>query len=206
MASNVWPNKTQNSVTLYSRPFTIWTQLPSWLPLSSWNTFSLFLHLSKSQSSFKIITSEQLFPVSLVSRCPCFWSASVSITVVVITWDVFIVKCLLCLSASSLRDKSYSLGCPLFPAPSHRTWHSAVRKGIRPSVPGRHGIRRDPWVCVHMCVCTSVCVCVCAPVHVSTCSFLPLLIRRGNPEENKGLRVCSLYRPGPLFFHPTQPS
>ena len=89
-----------NSLALYSRSFTIWTQFP-FLAASVFLKYCIppLFHLSKSQS-FKIITFEQLFPVSLVSRCPRFWSASVSITVVVITRDALIVKCPGCVRTS----------------------------------------------------------------------------------------------------------
>ena len=170
--------------------------LPGCLPLLE-ICFSPLLHLSKSQS-FKIITCEQLFPVSLVSRCPCFWSASVSITVVVITRDALIVKCpCVCLQAAWGQE---SLPAAHLPAPSHHTLHSVVRK--------RHSFintwqARNSWADPG-CVCTSVCVCVCMCVYTYACVnmlFLPLLIRRANPEENKGLSVYCLYRPVPLFFH-----
>lgn len=155
------------------------TPLPGCLSLLEIR-FSPLLHLSKSQS-FKIITSEQLFPVSLVSRCPCFWSASVSITVVVITWDALIVKCpCVCLQAAWGQE---SFPAAHLPAPSHRTWHSAVRKRHSSiSTWQARNSRAGSWVCVHICVC----VCVCTPVHVSTCLFSLCWSEEAIQKKTKG--------------------
>ena len=105
----------------------------------------------------------------------------------------------LCLSAGSLRTRITPC-CPP-PAPSHRTWHSVVRK--RHSFIYTWQARNSwagSWVCAHICVCVCVCMCVYTYACVNML-FLPLLIRRANPEENKGLRVCCLYRPILLFSH-----
>ena len=108
-------------------------------------------------------------------------------------------KMSLCLSAGSLRTRITPC-CPP-PAPSHRTWHSVVRK--RHSFIYTWQARNSwagSWVCAHICVCVCVCMCVYTYACVNML-FLPLLIRRANPEENKGLRVCCLYRPILLFSH-----
>ena len=44
-------------------------------------------------------------------------------------------------------------------------------KGIRSSIPGRHGILGQDPGCVRTSVCVCVCVCACTPMHVSTCFF-----------------------------------
>ena len=155
--------------------------LPGCLPLLE-ICFSPLLHLSKSQS-FKIITCEQLFPVSLVSRCPCFWSARVSITVVVITWDALIVKCpCVCLQAAWGQESLPAA----HPQPPHIAPGTVLsEKGIRSSIPGRHGILGQDPGCVRTSVC--VCVCVCVRVHLCMCqhAFSPFADQKSQSRREQ---------------------
>lgn len=175
------------------------TPLPGCLSLLEIR-FSPLLHLSKSQS-FKIITSEQLFPVYLVSRCPCFWSASVSTTVVVITWAALAVKCpCVCLQAAWGQE---SFPAVHLPAPSHRTWHSALRK--RRSFINTWQARNSwagSWVCVH------ICVCVCAHLYTCQHAFSPSADqKRQSRREQRVKGVLSVSSSSSLLPRsPTQPS
>jgi len=103
----------------------------------------------------------------------------------------------LCLSASSLRTRITPCCPPPSPFTSHLAQCCQKKAFVHQYLAGTEFLGRS-WVCVHICVCVCMCVYTYACVNML---FLPLLIRRANPEENKGLSVYCLYRPVPLFFH-----
>ena len=91
-------------------------------------------------------------------------------------------KMSLCLSAGSLRTRITPC-CPP-PAPSHRTWHSVVRK--RHSFIYTWQARNSwagSWVCAHICVC----VCVYVRVHLCMCqhAFSPFADQKSQSRREQ---------------------
>lgn len=114
--------------------------------------FPLFF-ICPSPNSFKMITSEKVFPVSLMSRCPCFWSTSTSITAVTAIRDAVILKCLcVCPKAAWGQEPFPAVHTLPSPAPHPRLAQCCHRRAFINAWQARNSLAGS-WMCVRICVC-----------------------------------------------------